>query len=43
VHATHIFGKLKVAGRTEALATAAARGLISLQIAVNPSPEALAA
>jgi two-component system NarL family response regulator len=29
VHVTHILGKLKVGGRTEALAVAAARGLVS--------------
>jgi two-component system NarL family response regulator len=32
VHVTHILEKLKVAGRTEALASAAARGLVSLQM-----------
>lgn len=31
VHVTHILEKLKVAGRTEALAIAAVRGLVSLQ------------
>ena len=32
VHVTHILEKLKVNGRTQALATAAVRGLVSLEL-----------
>lgn len=45
VHVTHILEKLKVSGRTQALATAAVRGLVSLELtpAIKLAQEALTA
>jgi len=40
VHMTHILDKFKVAGRTEALAVANSRGLLSLQPGIASDPSA---